>query len=470
MVDESGRLRIVNTRRASSSENAPNVSLCRLIFYIFTISVIVQYVLPSIHSFIADQLSRKRLKSTANLIGISDVSDRIKASYLVEPFPIERWRGVTSRDIVRKVSWEDSEVSVARESEALTALSAALNALKNGNSRKCKTIMDHALALCPNHPDILAEYGVYLETIGEDIVEADGLFTKALALNPHQSTALTGRERTRSVVAEMDENELKELRTMRDSFASLPHSTVIRRVMRESYFAHVYHTVAIEGNTLTLGETRVILETNMPIAGRSLFEHNEVLGMDAALRYLNRSLIERNDITIEDILEIHRHVLGHVSPVNAGRLRSTQVYVGRFTPVAPSEVMGQMEELIEWLNCESTAEMEPVERAAIAHYKLVLVHPFVDGNGRTSRLLMNLLLMRSGFPPVILPVEDKAMYFATLHTANLGDLRPFVRFVAKHTRNTLQKYLELSSTCNSIECQQAKESSENTECENCDSL
>ncbi|GMS98977.1 hypothetical protein PENTCL1PPCAC_21152 [Pristionchus entomophagus] len=114
--------------------------------------------------------------------------------------------------------------------------------------------------------------------------------------------------------------------------------------------------------------------------------------------------------------------------------------------------MGQMEELIEWLNCESTAEIEPVERAAIAHYKLVLVHPFVDGSGRTSRLLMNLLLMRSGFPPVILPVEDKALYYTLLHTANLGDLRPFVRFVAKHTRNTLQKYLELSSTCNSIEC------------------
>ncbi|GMT24365.1 hypothetical protein PFISCL1PPCAC_15662, partial [Pristionchus fissidentatus] len=171
--------------------------------------------------------------------------------------------------------------------------------------------------------------GVYLEKLGEDVMSADRFYTEALAFNPRQSTALTGRERTKLVVAEMDENELHELRRMRDEFASLPHATVIRRAMRESYFAHVYHTVAIEGNTLSLGETRSILETGMPVIGKSLIEHNEVLGMDSALRFLNRSLIDTNGFTIEDILEIHRHVLGHVSPADAGRVRSTQVYVGR---------------------------------------------------------------------------------------------------------------------------------------------
>ena len=119
---------------------------------------------------------------------------------------------------------------------------------------------------------------------------------------------------------------------------------------------------------------------------------------------------------------MHRHVLGHVAPADAGRIRTTQVYVGRyliksscqlyvlfrFTPAPPDEVLSQMEELVEWLNSDSTSRMEPVEMAAIAHYKLVLTHPFVDGNGRTGRLLMNLVLMRSGFPPVILPVEEKA--------------------------------------------------------------
>ncbi|GMR47924.1 hypothetical protein PMAYCL1PPCAC_18119 [Pristionchus mayeri] len=449
-----GRLRTGNTHRTSSSE-ATQSSYWKIVTICIVVSIIVQTSLPHIQSFLADQWKKKR--PSANLIGISDESDKVKAAYLVEPFPIERWNGVTNREIIRKLSEDECDVSDSRESEALAALSAAKNALRNGNPKKCKAIMDHALALSPNHPDILAEYGVYLETTGQDMVQADGFYTRALAFNPDQSAALTGRQRTRSLVAEMDENELKELTAMRDSFASLPHSTTMRRVMRESYFAHVYHTVAIEGNTLSLGETRSILETGMPIPGKSLIEHNEVLGMDSALRYLNRSLIDSNGFTIEDILEIHRHVLGHVSPVDAGRIRSTQVYVGRFTPVAPSEVQSEMEELVEWLNADETKEMEAVERAAIAHYKLVLIHPFVDGNGRTSRLLMNLLLMRSGFPPVILPVEDKALYYATLHTANLGDLRPFVRFVAKHTRNTLQKYLQLGSTCNTIECQQSEE-------------
>lgn len=152
--------------------------------------------------------------------------------------------------------------------------------------------------------------------------------------------------------------------------------------------------------------------------------------------------------------------------------------MGRFTPVAPEYVKEQLDELVEWLRDPETMELSPVERAAIAHYKLVrsdivkslvnknslakkscwciaeiecvarfcysqkafqvVVHPFVDGNGRTARLLLNLILMRAGYPPVILPVESRAEYYATLHTANLGDLRPFVRYIAKHTENTLK--------------------------------
>ncbi|KAF8374582.1 fic-1 [Pristionchus pacificus] len=478
MVDDSGRL-CAEIRRKSSSENE-STSLCKVVTICIVVSILVQCALPFIYSFFVSQF-KKRLKPTENIIGNSVDVYRIKASYLVEPFPISRYDGVTSREIVRKLNADEWTVNPALESEALSALSAAKNALKNGNTRKCKFIMDHALALSPNHPDILAEYGAYLERSslsGEDLIKADGFYTKSLAINPHQTTALTGRQRTRLVVDEIDENELKELTVMRDSFASMLHSNVVRRVMRESYFAHVYHTVAIEGNTLSLGETRSILETGMPISGKSLIEHNEVLGVDAALRYLNRSLIDKNGFTFE---RISRRVGGVAGSVNSlARLRGEGsirpiprggALLG-FTPVAASEVHGQMEELIEWLNSESTAEMDPVQRAAIAHYKLVLIHPFTDGNGRTSRLLMNLLLMKSGFPPVILPVEDKALYYATLHTANLGDLRPFVRFVAKHTRNTLEvipsignylkgpghtneKYLQLSSMCSTIECQQS---------------
>jgi Fic family protein len=87
--------------------------------------------------------------------------------------------------------------------------------------------------------------------------------------------------------------------------------------------------------------------------------------------------------------------------------------------------------------------MHPVELAALAHYKFAYIHPFADGNGRTARLLMNLILMQAGFPPVIIPIEHRTQYTTTLRTANDGDLRPFIRFIAAHTNHTLQGYIDL---------------------------
>lgn len=116
----------------------------------------------------------------------------------------------------------------------------------------------------------------------------------------------------------------------------------------------------------------------------------------------------RNDfITIEDILEIHRRVLGHVNPIEGGEFRRTQVYVAAHIPPGPNEITILMERFIEWLNSEKAMSMHPIKYAALAHYKLVHIHPFTDGNGRTSRLLMNTILMRSGYPPVIIPKQQR---------------------------------------------------------------
>lgn len=90
-----------------------------------------------------------------------------------------------------------------------------------------------------------------------------------------------------------------------------------------------------------------------------------------------------------------------------------------------------MDELLEWINSKAAAELHPVELAALAHWKLVYIHPFYDGNGRTARLVMNLLLMRAGFPPAIIRKEDRHLYYETLKTANIGDVRPFIRFIGK---------------------------------------
>ncbi len=117
------------------------------------------------------------------------------------------------------------------------------------------------------------------------------------------------------------------------------------------------------------------------------------------------------------------------------------MYVGGFTPVDVEMIQVEMEEFIEWINSESALRIHPVELAALAHYKFVYIHPFIDGNGRTARLLMNLILMQAGFPPVIIRVEDRLEYYETLSAANEGDLRPFIRFIAAATDRTLDGYL-----------------------------
>lgn len=118
--------------------------------------------------------------------------------------------------------------------------------------------------------------------------------------------------------------------------------------------------------------------------------------------------IFRSDfITINDILEIHKRILGHVDPIEGGVFRRTQVYVGSHIPPKPSELQNLMDNFEKWLNSEYTSHLHPIKQAAIAHYKLVNIHPFTDGNGRTSRLLMNTILMRYGFPPVVIQKQQR---------------------------------------------------------------
>ena len=100
-----------------------------------------------------------------------------------------------------------------------------------------------------------------------------------------------------------------------------------------------------------------------------------------------------------------------------------------------------MQEFVSWLNSEESSKIHPIEFAALAHYKLVTIHPFYDGNGRTSRLLMNLILMQAGFPPVSIKVEDRFRYYETLELANEGDIRPFIRFIAECAERTLDEFL-----------------------------
>ena len=323
--------------------------------------------------------------------------------------------------------------------------------MENGKIEKALKLFDHALALYPQHSDILNEYGEFLEKHRKNVVLAEHMYCLALQISPEHSKALVNRKRTQPIVEEIDQNHFNRIDKKLKQFHKIPDSHAgLRRMKKESYYKHVYHTTAIEGNTMTLSQTRSIIETRMAVAGKSVVEHNEILGLDAALSFVNSTLVHRiGSIKLQDILDIHKRVLGFVDPVEAGRVRNTQVFVGDYVPPKADQLSQLMSEFIEWLNSEEALNLHPIEFAALAHYKLVVIHPFYDGNGRTSRLLMNLILMQGGYPPVIIRVEDKHLYYQHIEAGNNGDIRPFIRFIAQCTEITLDEYLWATSDTNS---------------------
>uniref|UniRef100_A0A1B6L271 Protein adenylyltransferase Fic n=1 Tax=Graphocephala atropunctata TaxID=36148 RepID=A0A1B6L271_9HEMI len=365
------------------------------------------------------------------------------------PFPFEHNMGILREG--GEITKESLELSIrkadieplASTTEALSSLQVALELRSLGKNDKALKLLEHALALAPKHPDVLNHYGELLEEIQKDILKADQMYFQALMQCPDHRAARANRQRVKHAVEELDTASLHRIDHKRDTVAAIPDSNpALRRAKKEAYFQHIYHTVGIEGNTMTLSQTRSVVETRMAVGGKSVVEHNEILGLDAALKYINSTLINKlGGITVEDILEIHRRVLGFVDPLESGMFRRTQVYVGGHIPPRPRHIPPLMEQFVEWLNSEAALRLHPVQYAALAHYKMVHIHPFSDGNGRTSRLLMNLILMQAGFPPVIVLKQNRHRYYRMLELANDGDVRPFIRFIAESTEQTLDLFL-----------------------------
>ncbi|KAH8375706.1 hypothetical protein KR009_002637, partial [Drosophila setifemur] len=343
-----------------------------------------------------------------------------------------------------EITLSDAEQTNIRE--AMGALRLAQNMYLSGKGDKAARLFEHCLALAPRHPEVLLRYGEFLEHNQHNIVLADQYYFQALTISPRNTEAITNRQRTADVVQTLDKRRLESLDSKRDVLSAIHEAnSALRRAKKEAFFQHIYHSVGIEGNTMTLAQTRSILETRMAIDGKSIDEHNEILGMDLAMKFINASLVQKLEITVKDILELHRRVLGHVDPIEGGEFRRNQVYVGGHVPPMAGDLTLLMQRFERWLISQQSSSLHPVNYAALAHYKLVHIHPFNDGNGRTSRLLMNTILMRAGYPPAIIPKQQRSKYYNFLKLANEGDIRPFVRFIADCTEKTLDLYLWATS-------------------------
>ncbi len=205
-----------------------------------------------------------------------------------------------------------------------------------------------------------------------------------------------------------------------------------------------YTSNAIEGNTLTRRETAVVIEKGITVGGKSLKEHLEATNHAKALDFVH-AIIEKNPthITSKDILVIHDIILKGIDDNNAGQYRNVAVRISGSAVVMPNprKVPDLMDEFQIWLT--SQHDLHPIAFAAEAHYRLVTIHPFVDGNGRSARLLMNLLLMIYGYPPAIIRKRDRLAYIGALEKGQLGGSKlDYEKLIAKAVDRSLDIYLK----------------------------
>lgn len=205
-----------------------------------------------------------------------------------------------------------------------------------------------------------------------------------------------------------------------------------------------YNSNAIEGNTLTITETKVILEDGITVGkGKTLKEHLEVINHKEAMDYVEDIVSKNLDISEKVIKDLHYIILKSIDNRNAGDYRTTNVLISgsAHRPVEHLLVAEKMEELVKWYD-EKKKKIHPIELAAEFHFRFVYIHPFIDGNGRSARLLMNLILMRNGYPISVISNDDREEYMKALEKASTtGKLDDFISIVANAVNKSLDTYL-----------------------------
>lgn len=237
---------------------------------------------------------------------------------------------------------------------------------------------------------------------------------------------------------------LEEKLTKLNKLRPLPKSAVQK--LREKFQIEMtYNSNAIEGNSLTLRETFLVINEGITVKGKSLKDHLEAKDHYAALEYLYDLIDKNKKHTISEVLirNLHQIIMQETDKEWAGKYRNANVIIGgaKHTPPDALQVPQKMRDLISWLNLQKN-KMSIVELSALLHHKLVFTHPFFDGNGRTARLTMNLLLMQAGYPLVIILKNDRRKYYDVLDKADGGKYEPLIKFIAQSIERSLDIYLK----------------------------
>lgn len=242
-------------------------------------------------------------------------------------------------------------------------------------------------------------------------------------------------------------HECDTLKARLSGLRPLP-AEALKKIEEAFAIEYTYESNRIEGNTLTLQETELVVNEGVTIAGKSMREHLEAINHAEAIDYIKDFAKNGIEISERTIKEIHALVLHGINRENAGRYRSVPVMISGSTHIPPQPYLleKQMEDFIIKFREMEAEKVHPVVIAAFLHDELVRIHPFIDGNGRTSRLLMNLYLLRNGFTLVALKGsnEEKISYYKALETSHTEN-KPldFQKVVAQAEIDSLKRYLSV---------------------------
>lgn len=238
-------------------------------------------------------------------------------------------------------------------------------------------------------------------------------------------------------------DEIDSLKLKLDQFREFDSYRIAQALELE----YTFESNRIEGNTLTLRETDLVINEGLTVSGKSMREHLEAINHQEAIGYI-KHLMEKNSILNErEVLSIHNLILRGINPEDAGRYRKVQVMIkgSLYTPPQPFIVAKQMEDYFLWYETNKNS-LHPIVLAAEMHERLVTIHPFIDGNGRTSRLVMNLILLSHGY--IIANIkgdyDSRMQYYQTLEKAQVtSNKEDFLLFIAQIEKESLERYLSI---------------------------
>lgn len=246
-------------------------------------------------------------------------------------------------------------------------------------------------------------------------------------------------------IAKADLQEIDALKKKLNKFRHLDSYRITQALELE----YTFESNRIEGNTLTLKETDLIVNEGLTIGGKSMREHLEAINHAHAIEFIKELVNKKTAITERLLLQIHNLILRGIDNENAGRYRTVQVMIkgSKHTPPQPFLVPKQMEEYFMWYQ-KNKKMLHPVILAAEMHEKLVTIHPFIDGNGRTARLLMNLILLQHGFAIANIKgdANSRMAYYEALEKVQTEKSNTaFIEFIAKTEADALTQYIGILS-------------------------